>query len=98
MTDTIGHIVCGGGGTCLGEKTIIIWDHEILNAAVHLKHEHLTAWLVANKGFSEGKAERIALRMGRKIQADADRWYADLERLGIETTEYEPHAENLRDD
>jgi hypothetical protein len=36
--------------------------------------------------------------MGRKIQADADRWYADLERLGIETTEYEPHAENLQDE
>lgn len=94
MTDTINHIICGGAGQCLGEITIVIYDHQALNVAVNLKHANLAA-LFELQGMPTARAHRKAMRYGKRIQRFWDDLYADLEADGIDTNIYEPHAENL---
>lgn len=85
MTDTIDHIICGGAGTSLGEKSILIYDHDVLNVAINLKHEALIALI--------GKRE--AMKYGRRIQRFVDGLYADLADDGVPVHTYEPHAQNF---
>ena len=94
MTHEIGHIECGGAGAELGEKQITIHDHQILNVAIHLKHENLIAYLVA-QGMDTDKATRKALRLGQMIENDAHRWYDWLDQFGIEYTIHEPNPANF---
>ena len=94
MTHEFGHIECGGGGALIGDKTIVIHDHEILNVANHLKHQAMVDWLVAH-GMPHAKAERKAERLGQMMANDAHRWYDFLEDLGIEYHVHEPHPQNL---
>lgn len=96
MSHVISHIICGGAGDCIGEKTITIWDHKALNVAVNLKHSGMVAELVA-LGMPEAKAERITARIGRRLQRFYDDLYEDLADLGLPTEVYEPHAENFED-
>lgn len=86
MTDTIGHILCGGAGAKLSEKTIAIYDHEVLNVAVNLKHEALAAII----------GHREAKLYGKRIQRFFDALYNDLAEDGVPTHTYEPHAENFK--
>ena len=87
MTDTILHIICGGAGKVLGEPKIEIYDHDVLNVAINLKHH----------GFENyGLTLAEALRFGAMIQKDVDKWYKKLQKLGIPTSTYQPHQANLK--
>jgi hypothetical protein len=88
MTDTIDHIICGGAGKNLGEKSILIYDHTVLNAAIRLNHEELV--------HTYGWSLEEALAFGKKIQADYDKWIKKLAKRGIPTHVYEPHAQNFK--
>lgn len=94
MTDTIDHIICGGAGTSLGDKTIEIYDHTILNVAVNLKHAAL-AEHYESQGTSHEHAHRKAMKLGRKIQRFFDDLYADLQDDDVPVHTYEPHAQNF---
>lgn len=95
MTDTIDHIICGGAGAVVNDaKTIIIHDHEILNVAVNLKHEHLAAHYEA-QGLTHEKAHKKAMRLGERIQRFWDDLYADLEADGVEAYTYPVNPANL---
>lgn len=82
-----GHVECGGAGKLLGEKRIYIKDHEVLNIAVHLKHEEL----IEHYGASEVQA----LAIGRMIAGDIQKWKARLkEKFGVKYYVYEPDPRN----
>jgi len=72
MTHEFGHVECGGAGKLLGEKQIYIKDHEVLNIAVHLKHEAL----VQNYGATVKQAEAI----GQEIADDIEKWKDKLKK------------------
>lgn len=94
MTDTIDHIICGGAGTEIGEKTIVIHDHEVLNVAVNLKHENLAAHY-ESQGMAADKAHKKAMRLGARIQRFWDDLYADLEEDGVPAFTYPVNPANL---
>lgn len=94
MTDTIDHIICGGAGAEIAEKSIVIHDHEILNVAVNLKHEALAAHY-ESQGMTHDRAHRKALRLGRRIQRFWDDLYADLEDDGVPAYTYPVNPANL---
>ncbi len=94
MTHIFGHLECGGAGPLLGEKQITIYDHAILNIAIHLKHEDMVAYLIG-EGMSAEKANRKATRLGEIISADVHRWHDFLEELGIDYHYHQPHEENF---
>jgi hypothetical protein len=82
-----GHVECGGAGKLLGEKRIYIKDHEVLNIAVHLKHEELVEYY----GATEKQAEAI----GKMISADIVKWKKKLkEKFGVKYYSYEPDQRN----
>ena len=87
MTDTIDHIICGGAGKVIGEPSIQIYDHDVLNVAINLKHHGLQNY---------GVDLETALKLGKKIQKDVDGWYKELQKLGVPTSTYPPHAANLK--
>jgi hypothetical protein len=95
VTDTIDHIICGGGGNVVNPtKTIIIHDHEILNVAINLKHENLAAFY-ESQGVNPEKAHKKAMRLGKRIQRFWDDVYEDLEHDGVPVFTYEPDPANL---
>ena len=94
MTDTIDHIICGGAGTEIGSKSIIIHDHEVLNVAVNLKHNALIAHY-EEQGMTHEKAHKKALRLGKRIQSFWDELYADLEDDGVPAFTYPVNPANL---
>lgn len=86
MTDTVGHIICGGLGWLLGWIRIWIKDHAFLNVAVNLKHEALIA---------EGWTPQEAKKFGEMIQKDVHRWYEIGKKKGLEAHYYQPYHGNV---
>lgn len=88
MTHIFGHVECGGAGAPIGDKTIVIKDHTVLNIAIHLKHQAL----IDLYGATEAEAEAI----GEMIKKDVDKWKKKLKKKhGVPYYGYEPNPENL---
>lgn len=84
-------IVCGTGGAELGDKTITVYDGDV-SVAIKIDKTALIAQLEA-KGRSHVAAQILVNQFVNRVERDYWSWGEDLERLGIEYTRHEPHAQ-----
>lgn len=91
MTHAADHIICGGAGTPRGEKSIKIYDHDLLNVAIRLERDPAE---LERLGYSSRQIRTIE-KLGDRINRQVHAWYEKLASAGIEPHYYEPHAENL---
>ena len=90
MTHEIGHIWCGGGGSQIGERTITIYDHSVLNVAIFLKTN--------SPEIDTPKKRKAIEKLEARIEADRHKWKEMLEKAGIPYTYHQPHAGNTEHD
>lgn len=89
-------IICGTGGTPVTDKDITVYDGPF-SVAIKIDKHALEAQAIA-EGMNPAKVRRRLAQFVRMVECDWDRWGDFLEeRLCIEYTQHEPHAQNFDD-